>query len=291
MDYTLREWVEMAGNQPLSTAALKAQMEEGGCTEEEVRSRMLGMLQCMRDAVQDGMQENLRSVSGLTGGQAPRLYQRYADGQALCGGLLGKATAYALATAESNACMGKIVAAPTAGACGVLPGAVLAYMEQRQISEERAVDALLTAAAVGISIATEASISGAEGGCQAECGAAAAMTAAALVELEGGSAAACTQAAAFAIMNLLGLVCDPVGGLVEVPCVYRNVGAVSVAFSAADMVLSGISCPIAPDEVIQAMKEVGDALPGSLRETGEGGCAACPSACAGLHGKGLEPVK
>lgn len=277
MDYTLREWVEMAGIQPLSQAALKAQMEESGSTEEEVNARMRFMLECMREAVQDGMQENLRSVSGMTGGQASKLYRRYANGHAFCGGLLGKATAYALATAESNACMGKIVAAPTAGACGVLPGAILACMEERNISEQRAVNALLTAAAVGISIATEAGIAGAEGGCQEECGAAAAMTAAALVELEDGTAGECAEAAAFAIMNLMGLVCDPVGGLVEVPCVYRNVGAVSIAFSAADMVLSGIHCPIDPDEVILAMKEVGDALPGSLRETGEGGCAGCPS--------------
>ncbi|MBQ6528637.1 MAG: L-serine ammonia-lyase, iron-sulfur-dependent, subunit alpha [Clostridia bacterium] len=279
MDYTLREWVEMAGKHPLSWAAVQAQMEESGDTEDEVRSRMQCMLRCMKEAVQDGMQQDLRSLSGLTGGQAFRLHQRYAQGKALCGSLLGKATVYALATAESNACMGKIVAAPTAGACGVLPGAVLACMEERQISEDLAVNALLTAAAVGVSIATEASIAGAEGGCQAECGAAAAMTAAALVEIEGGSAMECAEAAAFALMNLLGLVCDPVGGLVEVPCVYRNVGAVSVAFSAADMVLSGIRCPIEPDEVIQAMKEVGDVLPGSLRETGEGGCAACPSVC------------
>lgn len=279
MDYTLREWVDLAGNEPLSSAALQAQIEESGEDAEGILSRMRALLQCMKEAVRDGMQENLKSVSGMTGGQASRLFRRYREGKAYCGSLLGKATAYALATAESNACMGKIVAAPTAGACGVLPGAILALLEEEQITEEEAVHALLTAAAVGVSIATEASIAGAEGGCQAECGAAAAMTAAALTELGGGSAGKCTEAAAFALMNLLGLVCDPVGGLVEVPCVYRNVGAVSVAFSAADMVLSGIHCPIDPDEVIQAMKEVGDALPGSLRETGEGGCAACPSVC------------
>ena len=279
MDYTLREWVDLAGNEPLSFAALRAQIEESGEDAEGILSRMRALLQCMKEAVRDGMQENLKSVSGMTGGQASRLFRHYREGKAYCGSLLGKATAYALATAESNACMGKIVAAPTAGACGVLPGAILALLEEKQITEEEAVHALLTAAAVGVSIATEASIAGAEGGCQAECGAAAAMTAAALTELGGGSAGECTEAAAFALMNLLGLVCDPVGGLVEVPCVYRNVGAVSVAFSAADMVLSGIHCPIDPDEVIQAMKEVGDALPGSLRETGEGGCAACPSVC------------
>ena len=279
MDYTLREWVDIAGNEPLSSAALQAQMEESGEDAEGILSRMQALLQCMKEAVRDGMQENLKSVSGMTGGQASRLFRRYQEGKAYCGSLLGKATAYALATAESNACMGKIVAAPTAGACGVLPGAILALLEEKQITEEEAVHALLTAAAVGVSIATEASIAGAEGGCQAECGAAAAMTAAALTELGGGNAKECTEAAAFALMNLLGLVCDPVGGLVEVPCVYRNVGAVSVAFSASDMVLSGIHCPIDPDEVIQAMKEVGDALPGSLREAGEGGCAACPSVC------------
>ena len=147
------------------------------------------------------------------------------------------------------------------------------------------VDALFVAAAVGQAIATQASISGAEGGCQAECGSAAAMAAAALVYLEGGNPQQCADAAAFALMNLLGLVCDPVGGLVEVPCVYRNVGASGIAFTAADMVLSGIRCPIEPDEVILAMKEVGDALPTSLRETGEGGCAACESICKRLHHK------
>ena len=139
------------------------------------------------------------------------------------------------------------------------------------------------AAAVGQAIATQASISGAEGGCQAECGSAAAMAAAALTCLQGGSAQQCADAAAFALMNLLGLVCDPVGGLVEVPCVYRNVGSSGIAFTAADMVLSGICCPIDPDEVILAMKEVGDALPASLRETGEGGCAACASICSRLR--------
>ena len=175
------------------------------------------------------------------------------------------------------------------GAYGVVmdcnTGAVLAMMEEKGATEEQAVDALFVAAAVGQAIATQASISGAEGGCQAECGSAAAMAAAALVYLEGGNPQQCADAAAFALMNLLGLVCDPVGGLVEVPCVYRNVGASGIAFTAADMALSGIRCPIEPDEVILAMKEVGDALPTSLRETGEGGCAACESICKRLHHK------
>ena len=282
MDFTLKEWVNMAGKGSIAGAAVQMQAHESGMTVEEVREVMLHHLHCMQEAVKDGLDATLRSVSGLSGGQAAVVLRRLQAGKSLCGNLLGKAEVYALATAECNACMGKIVAAPTAGACGILPGAVLAMMEERNISERKAVDALFVAAAVGQTIATRASISGAEGGCQAECGSAAAMAAAALCFLDGGTAKQCVDAAAFALMNLLGLVCDPVGGLVEVPCVYRNVGASGVAFTAADMALSGIRCPIDPDEVVAVMKEVGDCLPSSLRETGEGGCASCPSIRARL---------
>lgn len=278
MDYTLREWVGLARlNGSIAEAAVAVQARESGAEPQSVRDTMRHHLHCMQDAIRNGLDEKLRSVTGLTGGQAAQLLRRLRSGQSLCGTLLGKAETYALATAECNACMGKIVAAPTAGACGILPGAILAMMEEKNTTEDQAVEALFVAAAVGQSIATQASISGAEGGCQAECGAGAAMAAAALTYLEGGSAQQCADAAAFALMNLLGLVCDPVGGLVEVPCVYRNVGASGVAFTAADMALSGICCPIDPDEVILAMKEVGDAMPPSLRETGDGGCAACES--------------
>lgn len=284
MDYSLREWVRLARQHgSIAQAAVTAQANESGVTEEKVRMMMKHHLHCMQDAVKNGLDEKLRSVSGLTGGQAALMLRYMQAGKSLCGSLLGKAEVYALATAECNACMGKIVAAPTAGACGILPGAIIAMMEEKGITEDKAVEALFAAAAIGQSIATQASISGAEGGCQAECGSAAAMAAAALTYLQDGTAQQCADAAAFALMNLLGLVCDPVGGLVEVPCVYRNVGSSGVAFTAADMVLSGICCPIDPDEVIQAMKEVGDALPASLRETGEGGCAACGSICARLR--------
>lgn len=284
MDLTLREWVRMARRcGSLAKAAISAQAAESGVSEDKLRQTMLHHLHCMQEAAKNGLDEKLRSVSGLTGGQAAHLLRYYQQGSSLCGSILGKAEVYALATAECNACMGKIVAAPTAGACGILPGAILAMMEERGATEDAAVDALFAAAAVGQAIATQASISGAEGGCQAECGSAAAMAAAALVSIQGGNAQQCADAAAFALMNLLGLVCDPVGGLVEVPCVYRNVGSSGVAFTAADMVLSGICCPIDPDEVILAMKEVGDALPSSLRETGEGGCAACASICNRLR--------
>ena len=284
MDYSLREWVRLARQHgSIAQAAVTVQANESGVTEEKVRMMMKHHLHCMQDAVQNGLDEKLRSVSGLTGGQAALMLRYMQSGKSLCGSLLGKAEVYALATAECNACMGKIVAAPTAGACGILPGAIIAMMEEKGVTEEQAVEALFVAAAIGQSIATQASISGAEGGCQAECGSAAAMAAAALTYLQDGTAQQCADAAAFALMNLLGLVCDPVGGLVEVPCVYRNVGSSGVAFTAADMVLSGICCPIDPDEVIQAMKEGGDALPASLRETGEGGCAACGSICARLR--------
>lgn len=284
MDYTLREWVGLARRHgSIANAAVEVQAQETGMTAEQVRATMHHHLMCMQESVQNGLDERLRSVTGLTGGQAAHLMTRLKSGKSLCGTLLGKAETYALATAECNACMGKIVAAPTAGACGILPGAILAMMEERGVTADEAVNAMFVAAAVGQSIATQASISGAEGGCQAECGAAAAMAAAALTYLEGGTPQQCADAAAFALMNLLGLVCDPVGGLVEVPCVYRNVGSSGVAFTAADMAISGICCPIDPDEVILAMKEVGDALPPSLRETGEGGCAACESICARLR--------
>ena len=191
---------------------------------------------------------------------------------------MGKAAVRAMAVAECNACMGRIVAAPTAGSCGILPAALLTMQEDRGLSDEALVDALFTAAAVGAVIAQRASVSGAEGGCQAECGSAAAMTAAALVELAGGTPEMSSAACGLALMNSMGLVCDPVAGLVEVPCVYRNVGSVANAMTAADMALAGIAAPIPTDEIIDAMKEVGDMLPACLRETGEGGVAACPSA-------------
>lgn len=283
MDHTLQEWVRLAQGSDLAQAAIDAQAHETRRTSAAVFETMQSHWHNMQEAIQEGLQPNLRSVSGLSGGQAAKLLERIQTGKALSGNLLGKAEAYALATAECNACMGKIVAAPTAGACGILPGLLQAMQEERNVQEDDLVRALFVAAAVGNSIAAQASISGAEGGCQAECGSAAAMAAAALVYLEKGTAQQSADAAAFALMNLLGLVCDPVGGLVEVPCVYRNIGSVSIAVSSAEMAIAGIRCPIEPDEVILAMKEVGDALPVSLRETGEGGCAACPSIRCKLH--------
>lgn len=261
----------------IGKAAAAWQAARDGVDERETRARMRETLAVMRDSVRDGLAPDLRSVSGRVGGQAallnaPKHVARF--------GRLGKACAYALAVAESNACMGKIVAAPTAGSCGILPGVLLAAQEEDNFADDELVDALFTAAAVGRVIALQATVSGAEGGCQAECGTAAGMAAAALCELYGGTPAQAADACAFALMNSLGLVCDPVDGLVEIPCVYRNVGGAAQAMAAAQLALSGVPCPIPCDEVIAAMKDIGDAMPQSLRETGEGGCAACASLCA-----------
>ena len=260
----------------LGAAALHWQAKQDGLSEEEHIERMRSRLQVMRDSAKAGLSPNLRSVSGMVGGQAALMNAQEQLGRF---GLLGKAGAYALSIAEYNACMGKIVAAPTAGSCGILPGALLAAQEQDGFSDDDLIMALFAAAGVGRIIALQATVSGAEGGCQAECGAAAAMAASALVQLYGGTPEMASHACAFALMNMLGLVCDPVQGLVEVPCVYRNVGGVSQALSAAQMALSGIVSPIPSDEMILAMKQVGDMLPACLRETGEGGCAACRSVC------------
>ena len=246
---------------------------------EELDAYMHEVLSVRRDSAVKGMQKDLRSVSGLTGGNAYKLMEGVKTGATAGGSLLGRMAARALAVAECNAAMGRIVAAPTAGACGILPAVLLTQQEEYGYTDDQLVNALYVAGAFGLVIAHRASISGAQGGCQAECGSAAGMAAAAIVYLKGGSAAQSADACSFALMNLLGLVCDPVKGLVEVPCVFRNVGAISVALTAADMALSGIVCPIPCDEVIDAMRQVGDALPSSLRETGEGGCAGCPSMC------------
>lgn len=269
----MKELVEAAGE---GTIASAAKMEQAKQSETEISTqveRMRSALEVMRAASEEGAQPGLRSMSGLTGGGASKLFAH--AGGAVSGPVMGRAIAHALSVAECNACMGKIVAAPTAGACGILPAALLTMQETRGCTDEQLIDALFTAAAIGAVIAARASISGAEGGCQAECGTASAMAAAAVCELAGASPQTAVDAAAFALMASMGLVCDPVRGLVEVPCVYRNVSGVANALTAADLALSGIVCPLDADDVVDAMKAVGDAMPAALRETGEGGCAAC----------------
>lgn len=269
--------LEAAKGRTIYEAARQAQAESSGVEESVLDARMMEYLDVMREAAKDGMREDLRSLSGMVGGMAP-LYAHAAENGLTPGGtLIGRASSMALAVAESNACMGRIVAAPTAGACGILPGVLLAIQQERHFSDEEVARVMFTAAAVGQVIANRASISGAEGGCQAECGSAAAMAAAALVELMGGTPEQAANALCFALMSMLGLVCDPVGGLVEIPCVYRNATGAAVAIVSADMSIANVRCPIPADEMIDAMGKVGKQLPASLRETGEGGCAACPS--------------
>lgn len=244
--------------------------------KEEVYARMEKRLGVMETSIKAGMNPALRSTSGLTGGDASRLLAYSVTG-GICGGLFNRSMARALAVSENNAAMGKIVAAPTAGSCGIFPGTVVSLMIEGKCTRKDAVMSLFTAGAFGIVIATNASISGAEGGCQAECGSAAAMAAAALVEVMGGTPQQCADACAMAIKNQLGLVCDPVAGLVEIPCIKRNAAGVAIAFSSAEMALAGIRSHIPVDECIDAMREVGCSIPTALRETAKGGLAATPT--------------
>lgn len=244
----------------------------------EVFEKMELDLLVMQESVKAGSEKDQRSMSGLTGGEGFRMneYVREKNG-GLCGPFLGKAMARALAVAGCNASMGRIVAAPTAGSCGILPGCLISLLEEGMITEKEAVMSMFTAGAFGIVIANRSSIAGAQGGCQAECGSAAAMAAAALTELMGGTPEQCADACAIAISSQLGLVCDPVAGLVEIPCIKRNVSGLMIAFSSADMALAGIKARIPADECLDAMREVGDALPASLKETAGGGLATTPT--------------
>ena len=261
----------------ISELVLSDQAEAMEQSPEELYERMRESFQVMRQSVAAGMREDLRSMSGLTGGEGCKM-QRYAEnGGGLCGPELSKAVARAVAVAGCNAAMGRIVAAPTAGSCGILPGCLVSLYEDRGFSERDVVMSMFTAGAFGMVIAAKASIAGAQGGCQAECGSAAAMAAAALVELMGGTPEQCAGACAIAVANQLGLVCDPVAGLVEIPCIKRNVSGLMIAFSSADLVLAGVGPKIPADECIEAMRAVGDVLPTSLKETAVGGLAATPT--------------
>ena len=276
---SITEMVDTAdkNRQSISQLVLSDQSTAMETPESEILSRMKENLNVMRRSAEKGMEPGLRSVSGLSGGDGLKANMYAARGEAIGGSFCARATAIALAIQEYNAAMGKIVAAPTAGSSGILPAGVITMMEQRGTSEDAAIMALVTAGAIGMVIANEASVSGAQGGCQAECGSAAAMTAGALVELNGGTNAMVAHAAAIALQNLMGLVCDPVAGLVEVPCILRNGGSIAIAINSADLALAGVESVIPVDEVILAMNEVGNALPESLRETSQGGLAATPT--------------
>lgn len=259
---------------PLWEAVLEDDLQDRGTQRTDSLRRMTTLWTAMADAVA-GYDPARRSASGLTGGAGALLSGGGED--SLCGPYFRQIIATALKTGECNACMGRIVAAPTAGASGVLPAVLLPYRDRYHVPDDIMVHALYTAAGFGQVIASRASIAGAEGGCQAEVGSASAMAAAALVSLHGGTPVQMANACAMALENLLGLVCDPVAGLVEVPCVNRNVVGAMNAMACAELALSGVTSVIPCDEVIDAMRSVGEALPSSLRETGQGGLAATPT--------------
>lgn len=273
------DWVIEAENRGLkiSEVVYQNEMESLQQSEQVLFERMRKNLKVMRESVAAGLNSERRSVSGLVGGDAAKVEARRKKGESLVGDQLGGVIARALAVGEVNACMGKIVAAPTAGSCGVIPAVLLTVEETLHVSEPELLLALFTAAGLGMIIAERANVSGAEGGCQAEIGSAAAMAAAAAVELAGGAPRQTAEAAAIAMKSMLGLVCDPVGGFVEVPCVKRNATGAMIALSAAEMALAGVKSAIPIDEVIDAMGEIGKQMPRSLKETAQGGLAMTPT--------------
>ncbi|MGP1438226.1 MAG: L-serine ammonia-lyase, iron-sulfur-dependent, subunit alpha [Treponema sp.] len=276
MDYlTIMELVKEAEkhNCKISDIVLKEQSEAMELTQEALFSKMESQLDVMLQAIEKGTSPDIRSTSGLTGGDAYKLYQKEQRGECLSGPLLANGIRMAMAVSELNASMGQIVATPTAGSCGILPGAIGSCLKVKNINKDLAVRSLFTAGAIGMVVANVASISGAAGGCQAECGTASAMAAASIVEMMGGTPTMIANAVAIALKCILGLVCDPVAGLVEVPCIKRNASGVSLAFTASELALSEIKSYIPVDEVIQTMRKIGNDMSESLKETAEGGLA------------------
>ncbi|MEH7125931.1 L-serine ammonia-lyase, iron-sulfur-dependent, subunit alpha [Bacillus sp. JJ1532] len=272
------ELVELAESKQVKIAEIMIQqeIEVTGLTREEIIAKMDRNLTVMEEAVERGL-KGVTSVSGLTGGDAVLLQNYIKSGKSLSGNILLDAVSKAVATNEVNAAMGTICATPTAGSAGVVPGTLFAVKEVLNPTRMEMIEFLFTSAAFGFVVANNASISGAAGGCQAEVGSASGMAAASIVELAGGSPSQAAEAMAITLKNMLGLVCDPVAGLVEVPCVKRNAMGASNAMTAADMALAGIKSRIPCDEVIHAMFLIGQSMPSALRETAEGGLAATPT--------------
>ena len=271
--------VEKKEGIPFWKIVQQADCVETGMSETVAFEKMRVMYQAMKEA-DDRYEGDLKSSSGLVGGEGRKMQEAREAGITVCGRLMGKVMEKALKTGESNACMKRIVAAPTAGSCGVVPAVFITLEEEKHFTEEKMVEALYVAAGIGGVIANRAFLAGAAGGCQAEIGSASAMAAGGVAYLMGGDSEAIANAAALALKNLLGLACDPVAGLVEVPCVKRNViGAVN-ALAAADMTVAGIFSKIPPDEVIDAMRSIGRNMNEDIRETGKGGLAGTPTGVA-----------
>ena len=269
---------------PISQAMIDRETLYLGADTVTTYSRMEHSYEIMKNAVHSAVTEDIRSIGGLIGGEAKKMdAYRASTEKPLCGSVISKAIGYAMGVLEVNASMGLIVAAPTAGSAGVVPGMLLALQECHSFSDEDLIKALFNAGAIGCLAMRNATVAGAVGGCQAEVGIASAMAASAAVELFGGSPKQCLDAAAIVLMNMLGLVCDPVGGLVEYPCQNRNASGVANALIAAEMALAGLTQLIPFDEMLETMYTVGKRLPAELRETAMGGCATAPSACAACH--------
>lgn len=286
MDFkNANELLTLCKEQNLSISEVMCSREiiTGECPAEETDQKMARVLEIMKEAARSPIEKPIRSMGGLIGGEAQKLAQHSSNGQGLCGELLEKAITYAMATLETNASMGLIVASPTAGSAGIVPGLLLAFQEVYHFSDKEIQQVLFNAGAVGYLAMRNATVAGAVGGCQAEVGVASAMAASAAVELMGGTPKQCLDAASTVLMNMLGLVCDPVGGLVEYPCQNRNAAGVANALIAAEMSLAGILQLIPFDEMLEAMYKVGKRLPVELRETALSGCATTPSACEACH--------
>ena len=282
MDFkNAEELLEICEKEQLSIADVmrKREQTEGKVNAETVENRMKKALRIMFEAAHEPLEKEFSSMGGLIGGEAAKLEKKRLEGKSICGDVLSKAVIYSQAVLEVNAYMGVIVAAPTAGSSGVIPAVLFALQEEKQLEEKILLDGLFTAGAVGYLLMRNASVSGAEAGCQAEVGSASAMAAAAAVEMMGGSPGQCLDAASVAISNLLGLACDPIAGLVEAPCQSRNALGASNALICAEMALAGIPAVIPFTEMAEAMYKVGRGMPVELRETALGGCAATKTGC------------
>ena len=279
---TGRQLLEITQDLDISIAEVMQRREEkiSGRSREDIRRQMARSLEIMDEGGRTARETVTRSLGGLIGGESKRFSDHIQEHSTLSGPFLEVALAAAMSVMEVNATMGLIVAAPTAGSAGIIPGIMAAAKEVLELSDDARIDGLFTAGAIGWLATYNGSISGAEGGCQAETGTAAAMAAAALVEMRGGTPKQATAAAALCFSNMLGIVCDPVGGLVEAPCQMRNVMGCSVAVTSCDISLSGIPFIAPLDEMIDVVYRVGKQLPAELRETGMGGLATAPSACA-----------
>lgn len=262
----------------IAEVMLKREIQVFGKTEEAVLSDLMHSYNIMKNSTKKALNEDLKSMGGLLGGEEKKIMARK-DKNPVCGSFMSKVIAYAMGVLEVNTSMGLIVAAPTAGSSGVIPGVFAAIQEEYDLTDDEMMAAMLTASAVGYIITRNATVSGAEGGCQAEMGSASAMAAAAITEMMGGTPVQALDAASSAIGNMLGLVCDPIAGLVEIPCQKRNAMGASNALVCAEITLSGITNHIPFDETVDAMYQVGRSLPYELRETALGGLAATKTGC------------